>query len=105
MDCLVISAKHGLMRSISLPPMPTSHHYRRQLHLIGGGGACALKSSTDKNSLSEADFGWAIGMYKSGASYEEVRSAIYESARSRGKRNPESYATLTAKKAGAILNI
>jgi len=70
-----------------------------------GWGACALKSSTDKKSPSEADFGWAIGMYKSGASYEEVRSAICENAKSRGKRNPENYATLTAKKAGAILNI
>ncbi len=93
-NAIYFSTPHAYNPSLQEPTLP--HR---------GRGACALKSSTDQNSPSEADFGWAIGMYKSGASYENVRSAIYESARSRGKRNPESYATLTAKKAGAILNI
>lgn len=93
-NAIYFSTPHAYQPSLQAP---TSPHR--------GRGACALKRGADNKSPSETDFGWAIGMYKSGATYEEVRLAICESARSRGKRNPENYATLTAKKAGAILNI
>jgi hypothetical protein len=70
-----------------------------------GRGACALKGKSGDYSPSEADFGWAIGMFKSGAAYEEVYSALYANAKSRGKRNPEKYATLTAKKSERLVRV
>jgi hypothetical protein len=70
-----------------------------------GRGACALKGKSNDCSPSEADFGWALGMFRSGATYEEVYSAIYENAKSRGKRNPEKYATLTVNKSKNLLRV
>jgi len=66
---------------------------------IRGRGACALSSKYGK-SASEVDFGQAIGMYRSGANYNNVYLTILGNARSRGKRNAENYARLTAQKSG-----
>ena len=67
------------------------------------GGVCVLKGHAGDKSASEKDFGWAIGMFKSGMSYEKVYSNIAKSAKIRGKRNPEKYASLTARKSEITL--
>jgi hypothetical protein len=69
----------------------------------GGGGACASPHQNHVSN-SEREFGWAVGMLRNGTSHQEVLAKVLQAARLRNKRNAESYASMTIKKAVMAVN-
>ncbi len=73
-----------------------------QLHPLGGGGA-RVSSSQGRDSPSEREFGWVIGMLKAGIATTIVFDKVKTAAEQRGKKSAPQYASLTVKKAEAAL--
>lgn len=68
------------------------------------GQACVSSSQAVGPSQSEQDFGWVIGMLKSGVSAREATERLEAKALHRNKRNPTDYAKRTIMKALQVLN-
>jgi hypothetical protein len=60
------------------------------------GQACALNNGASR---SEVDFGWVLGLIRTGKSPIEVTQKLCDHARNRKKRNPQQYAERTVAKA------
>jgi len=84
-------------------PQAYSPSHEGHSHTSRGGGARVL-SFEKKNSFSEREFGWVIGMLKSGMDLNSIRSKLLNQAIKRGKNGAESYASLTTQKASSIVN-
>jgi len=62
-------------------------------------GVGRVSNPPSKHSQSEAEFGWVIGMLKSGIDKAEACKRLEDQAKSRGKHSPRSYARMTTQKA------
>lgn len=64
-----------------------------------GRGARASCSQHKNTSISEKEFGWALGLLRSGMKHQDVYLKILDAALRRRKDNPQNYAKLTVENA------
>jgi hypothetical protein len=70
---------------------------------LGGRCVSSYANNSTPQSQSELDFGWAVGLLKSGSSLESVIEKLCRNAANRGKKCPEHYAQRTAHNAMKVV--
>jgi len=102
--CGMFSQKRQCWVNLVLFSTPRAYDAPRQDSTSGQqGGGARVSNPPSKHSQSEAEFGWVIGMLKSGIDKAEACKRLEDQAKSRGKRSPRSYARMTTQKAAEII--
>ena len=94
-ECWVNAILFSTPRAYTPPQQLTIPHH--------GGGGARVSSSAGVQSASEREFGWTLGLLKSGADESIVTQKLQQTAMQRGKNDAERYARFTVQKALAIL--
>ena len=89
------------------PWSPNLNWCSAQSHLPLRGGSCASQKSIPQSGCDTSDsgreWGWVMGMLRSGMDANVVTERLIEAATRRGKKNAEKYACYTVRKAASIV--